>query len=247
MRNIILIFYSAYVWCITALFFTLHFIIAGITYPFSSNGKVLHMRLTKPFITIGFWLCGFKLSVSGTENIPKNSYFMVVSNHQSLVDILVFMKALPSYFSFFAKQELLKVPLLGWDIQIQDHFVVDRSSARTASRQLDTIRKRVEKGRSVLIFPEGTRSETGKIAPFKRGAFMLAAQTGVNILPAYIEGTRHILKKKSLLFSPTRIHVHFLPSIPVKKGESKKEFSMISDQVMTQTFMAIHDYQKQGI
>ena len=127
---------------------------------------------------------------------------LIVCNHQSLFDVVFGLAIFPSDVLFFAKEELKNIPLLGWLTVFQKHILVARKKIKTSKRQLQTISQRVSEGYSVLVFPEGTRSKDDCIGPFKRGAFMLALEYGIPILPCYIHNTGKILHKSSWLFRP---------------------------------------------
>jgi len=112
------------------------------------------------------------------------------------------------------KKELAKIPVFGWALQLGPYIVVDRQKADRAMESLDRAKKTiVEKGISVLVFAEGTRSKTGEVQPFKRGAFYLAARVGYPIIPVSISGTAAIMPKGKLRINPGTIHVHY--DIPI--------------------------------
>jgi len=236
MKKLISLIFTIYAWLILSLFFGIHFIIAGIFMWFFKDPRWGNMRISVPLLRLGFALTGIKVMTEGLENIPKDRNFIIMSNHQSLLDILIFLLVIPVRFSFIAKKQLIKVPVLGWDIQLQGHFFINREHPRLASQQLDYIRHEVEHGRSLLLFPEGTRSPDGRIHPFKRGGFLIAQETGVWILPTYLDGTRNIIKKHTLLVLPGTIKVVFGPMIPIKKMDTESvEGRQYTAQILSQT------------
>ena len=205
--GIVRLLFTIYTWIVTGLCFTLHWIAASCGRPFSKDPEWQSIRWTWPFIRVGFFLCRFQFSIQGCDNIPLNGPFILVSNHQSHLDILMYLKGIPKKFAFVAKQELLRVPILGWDMRNQGHIAINRSDPRGAVAELKRLEQLIEGGKSVLLFPEGTRSADGQIGPFKKGAFMMAVHTGVPIIPCFIEGTGRILNKKSLMMHPGTVTI----------------------------------------
>ena len=199
MKKILLFCFTIYVWAYTCFSFFAHYLLFSCTRFFVKDKRSWSFFLTKLFVVPAFKVLAFPLHVHGLENVYTEKNFIVASNHQSLLDIIVFMATLRRPFSFFAKEELLKVPVLGSDIRNQGHFVVDRKNPRRAVKQMMDARKKMEGGYSLLIFPEGTRSIDDTIAPFKRGAFLLASQTGTPIIPTYLTGTGRAMNKKRFL------------------------------------------------
>jgi 1-acyl-sn-glycerol-3-phosphate acyltransferase len=147
---------------------------------------------------IGFSLI-WNLVVTGREHLQKGKHYIVVANHQSLLDILAVCAALSINFKFLAKRELFKVPFMGWAMASASYIPVDRGSHKSGRDAMHRISRVLRKGVSVLLFPEGTRSPDGKIHAFKMGAFKLARDNKVEILPIVIDGTGQALPKKSWL------------------------------------------------
>lgn len=140
-----------------------------------------------------------RLKVTGLENIQKDQRYVVVANHQSMLDIMVALAVVPLPFKFMAKQELFNMPFLGWYMYGADYIPVDRADRESGRKALHKACQRLGKGSSVLFFPEGTRSLTGKLKPFKGGAFKAATETATPILPIAIDGTRDAIAKHSWL------------------------------------------------
>lgn len=135
------------------------------------------------------------IHIKGKENIPQ-SPVIYVCNHQSYADVPVLYASLPGYFGFIAKQEVKKVPILGSWLDQLECVCIDRKNGRKAFRVLEEDAKgKIDKGNSLLIFPEGTRSLTGEILPFKRGVVTLAKKTGAPIVPVVMDGCQNILKR----------------------------------------------------
>ena len=153
------------------------------------------------------WNPLWRLAVSGRANIQKGKNYVVVANHQSLLDILAVTAALSLHFKFLAKRELFYIPFMGWAMGLAGYIPVDRSSHESGKKAVFRISDLLKRKLSVLLFPEGTRSLDGKIQAFKMGAFKLARENNVEILPIVIEGTGTALPKKSMLVRKRSIFV----------------------------------------
>ncbi|PXW89007.1 1-acyl-sn-glycerol-3-phosphate acyltransferase [Streptohalobacillus salinus] len=131
--------------------------------------------------------------VQGLENLPEGPV-LFVSNHQSLFDILLFLGYINRPIGFIAKKEIKKIPLINaWMEEMQCVFI-DRSNRRSALKVIDDGVESLEKGQSMVVFPEGTRSKDGSIQPFKSGSLRLATRANVPIVPVAIKDTRYMLE-----------------------------------------------------
>ena len=145
------------------------------------------------------------IEVSGMENVPEPP-FVYVSNHQSLLDVLVLGAALPHDYKWAAKRSLMKIPFLGWHLQLAGHVPVDRNSgSRAAAEVIGRFEEVLRAGKPLLVFPEGTRSEDGLLRPFKNGGFYAAVRAGVPVVPITLEGTHVLMKKGALATGDGRI------------------------------------------
>lgn len=154
-----------------------------------------------------FWACGVRVQVDGLDNIDLSKPYVFVVNHQSMIDIPAVQRAIPVNMHMIAKKELLSVPFLGWYMKAAGMIPVDRRNGPEAVETLRQSALRVAGGESVLAFAEGTRSRTGVIMPFKKGAFMLAIQAGVPVVPVAIEGARKALPPDGFAVRPELIRV----------------------------------------
>jgi 1-acyl-sn-glycerol-3-phosphate acyltransferase len=199
------LFYSLILWIGTA-FLTLFFACLDlvIVYPWSlffdrETRRVLHCISGVWGRTIIRWSSIWRIVVTGREHLQAGKHYIVIANHQSLLDILAVCAALPINFKFLAKRELFHIPFMGWSMAAAGYIPVDRTSHRSGRDAIHRITQVLQKGISVLLFPEGTRSPDGKIHAFKMGAFKLARDNKVEILPVVIDGTGQALPKKSWL------------------------------------------------
>ena len=138
----------------------------------------------------------------GMHNIDKTQSYVITSNHESQCDILVLYGWIGVDFKWVMKMELDKVPFIGIAGRKLGHIFVDRSDRDAALASLKAAREKIVGGTSVVFFPEGTRSPTGELLPFKKGAFRMALDLGLPILPITITGTRSILPTKTLDLYP---------------------------------------------
>lgn len=145
------------------------------------------------------------VKVTGRYNIEKDRSYVVISNHQSLYDIFLIYGWLGIDIKWVMKKELAKIPGIGFGSKKVGHIFLDRSNSRVALESLNEAKRKLVNGTSVVIFPEGTRSKTAEIGPFKKGAFKLALDLGLPILPITISGTRKILPTGTIDLMPGRV------------------------------------------
>lgn len=185
-----------------------------------------------PFLSWGARILGIKFTIEGAENIPKDGAFILTSNHQSLLDIAVYNIAIERKFSYLAKKELLKVPFLGKGLMMMGHFTIDRHNRKAAMETMKEVTRKVkDDAYSVLIFPEGTRSLDGELGEFKKGAFMLAAETGVQILPAAIDGGYKVVNKASWVVQGGEMTIKIGKPMQVPAAQNKVEQKEIAKEL----------------
>jgi 1-acyl-sn-glycerol-3-phosphate acyltransferase len=140
------------------------------------------------------WICGVKVTVEGLDKISSDGSYVFVSNHLSYMDTPVVLANIPVQFRFLAKRGLFQIPLLGTHLARAGHIPVPRDDARAAVKTMTTAAQIIRERRvSLLIFPEGGRSQTGQLDSFKEGAAYIAIRAGVPIVPMALIGTREIL------------------------------------------------------
>ncbi len=175
---------------------------------------LMSKRLGFHWGTVWAWLlCRMNftwVSVKGRRQIKKGQSYIIMSNHQSHFDILAIYGHWWKQFRWVMKQELRKVPGLGFGCAKIGHIFIDRSNREKAIQSLQAARPLLAGGISVVFFPEGTRSRDGRMLPFKKGGFMMALDLDLPILPVTIRGSRHVLLGKKLRLLPglIRIQIH---------------------------------------
>jgi len=142
----------------------------------------------------------WELETDGMENYVPGTNYVMISNHQSLLDIPV-VKALRLDFRWISKVENFRVPILGQSMQMAAYISLARGNKESVIKMMEKSEDALSKGESLFIFPEGTRSTDGEIHRFKSGAFRLALEKGVPILPVLIDGTGEVLPRKGFIFS----------------------------------------------
>jgi len=198
------VFKSLVVWimvsCFIVVMFPITFMIWLLVLPFDKKRIVTHWLLMHQ----GFLLCWiipvWKIVVEGREKAFRGQTYIIISNHQSMLDIVLIFY-LRYRFKSVSKIENTKIPVLGWYIRMADYITVDRVNEQSKSGMLDKSLKCLKDGTSIMIFPEGTRANGNEIGRFKRGAFLLAIQAECPILPVLIDGTGGILPKNGLIFA----------------------------------------------
>jgi 1-acyl-sn-glycerol-3-phosphate acyltransferase len=154
---------------------------------------------------------------------------VVVANHESFVDILL-ISHLPFEMKWLSKAEFFKFPLVGWLMTMAGDIPLDRSSGRSAVKALKQCRVMLDRRVSVIIFPEGTRSESGELQEFKDGAFRLAVDAGVPIIPLAVHGTKTALRKHDWRYGRARAEVRILEPISTE-GLTKRDVPALRDRV----------------
>jgi 1-acyl-sn-glycerol-3-phosphate acyltransferase len=153
------------------------------------------------------WGCRIEVEVSGGENVDRSRPQIFMPNHQSALDIAAVLAAIPVSFRFVAKKEITRIPFVGWAAIGGGHIIVDRSDNAQAVARLKQAAARIRAGTNVIIFPEGTRSVSGRLRPFKSGGFHLAIQSGAPVVPVSVSGSQRLTPRRSLKVKSGRLRV----------------------------------------
>lgn len=176
---------------------------------------------SRQWARISLWASGCRAVAHGMENVTPGEPFILVANHVSWFDIFAIAVLLKVDFHFVAKKELERVPVFGLAWRAAGHVSIDRSNRERAVESLRQAGRQMREQQSVvIIFAEGTRSRTGRLQPFKKGAFVLAHETGIPIIPTVVTGSYDIMRPDTFSVRPATIHVHFEPPITPRPGES---------------------------
>ena len=162
---------------------------------------------------IMLFLASVKVEVQGGENVTYGRSQIFMANHQSGFDIFLLLAYTPRYFAWIAKKELFRIPFFGLALRRLGAIEIDRRNVVRAKVSIDEAARIIREGKSVMTFPEGTRSKDGHIQPFKKGVFHLALKSGVPIVPITIIGSREIMPKKSLRVTPGSVTLVIHPPV----------------------------------
>lgn len=223
MKRIAIWLYQVYVWLILyPVGFALITLVAGWTTVLVAmiwTPRVASRYIAATWARIICWMTPVKVTVEGAENADPLKTYVVVCNHQSQYDIFLVYGWLKLDLKWVLKAELRKIPAVGVGCEKAGHIFVDRSKPDLARKAIKNALDLVGDGVGVLFFPEGTRSLTGKMGPFKKGAFRVATSQKLPILPVTLIGTRDIQKAKSLLIVPGKMRMVIHPAIEVTGSE----------------------------
>ena len=200
----------------------------ALTLPFDRRKVILH-RLTCFWASLYTWLNpAWPVVVVGREKIDPNETYVMVANHQSLLDIFVLFR-LFRHFKWVSKIENFRIPFIGWNMYLNNYIQLKRGDRSSIAVMLRTCRENLAAGNSIMLFPEGTRSPTGKLRGFKPGAFNLAKDTKRPLLPIVVHGTASALPKRgAILQGRHRIVIEVLDPIAYPAfAEEKAEDLML--------------------
>jgi 1-acyl-sn-glycerol-3-phosphate acyltransferase len=174
-------------------------------FPLLSPGENKAHRIANLWARMLLWLTSTSVEVIGRENVRIDRPHIFMANHQSDFDILIVLAHIPGQFRWIAKKELFKIPIFGKAMRNAGYIEIDRQNHERALKSLDEAAQKIREGKSVVTFPEGTRSKDGTVRPFKQGMFHLAIKAGVPIIPISIIGAKEIMPKRSLNVKPGKI------------------------------------------
>lgn len=226
---------ATYVWTIvpllTIFFCSLILLLTPIALATNRRRNILHKVATwwaKSIIQFNPW---WTFEIFGKENLPdENTPVVYVANHQSQADILaVFL--INRQFRWLAKDSLFKIPIFGWAMRAVGYVPVKRGNKHSHIRCFRRAREHLEQGTSMLFFPEGTRSTDGKLHTFKNGAFRLAADARVGVMPITVEGASNLLPKGSMIPAVATVRITVHPIIPSDNTIESKVISRAKEAI----------------
>jgi 1-acyl-sn-glycerol-3-phosphate acyltransferase len=210
--------YSALFWAFmivsSILLFPVALLIWALTAPFDRRLVLLH-RFTCIWASLYSWLNpAWPVAVEGREKVDPAQTYVMVANHLSLLDILVLFR-LHTHFKWVSKVENFRIPCVGWNMRLNRYVPLKRGDRESVLRMLSACERTLAEGSSIMMFPEGTRSPTGRMRAFKPGAFELALRTRSPILPIAVQGTHLALPKRGFVLQGRHpIRVSVLDPIP---------------------------------
>lgn len=172
-------------------------------------------------------LGGVRVRVKGIENIPPG-VCVFAANHISNIDPTAFVPAIPRRVSLLAKKELFRIPILATAMRLAQFVVVDREDKEAAASSVDLAVQRLKEGVSFAVYPEGTRSPDGRLRPFKKGAFVMAIQAGVPVVPVSIVGAQTLMRKGDWRLYPGEVLVLFGPAVEASKYSMERRGELLA-------------------
>jgi 1-acyl-sn-glycerol-3-phosphate acyltransferase len=172
------------------------------------------LRLGRIWSRILLGVPGVKLEVVQQAPLDPRRPYIVMANHASMIDIWAVFVAVPVPFRFIAKKQLGAIPLFGWAMRAGRFIFIDRQNAASARRSIEEAARRIKSGQSVVIFPDGTRTRAGRLNPFKKGGFHLALDSGADIVPVAIHGSRALMPRGSALIRAGTVRIEIGQPIP---------------------------------
>jgi 1-acyl-sn-glycerol-3-phosphate acyltransferase len=172
----------------------------------------------------GVRAAGIRVDISGLEHVPSDRRCIFMCNHVSNLDPPVVLPLLPGHCSVLLKKELMRIPILGTAMRMGKFVPVERGHRREAAQaSVAAAADALRSGLNILVFPEGTRSNDGRLSTFKKGPFFLAQQTQAPIIPIALSGTQKMMRKGSIAITPGVAHVRMLPAIEPAEYASRED------------------------
>ncbi len=213
MSKVLSILWAAYFFGTSFFFVSIAATICLITAPFDKNRRLVHLFASFWGSFYFYTNPGWRRSFEGKENIEWDKTYVLVANHQSYWDILV-LYGLYRPFKFVSKESIFKMPFIGFNMILNQYVKIKRGDMKSIKEMMATCRAWLNQGSSILLFPEGTRSEDGELQTFRDGAFRLAIDCNVPVVPIVIEGTYKILNKRTTRIRfQSDIRVRVLPPV----------------------------------
>jgi 1-acyl-sn-glycerol-3-phosphate acyltransferase len=211
--------YSVWTWVVTAIVATLWLpwlaLVFAATVPFDPGRYAVGRWFRRAAMVSVALNPLWHFRTSGVRITDPRRPYVAVSNHESLADIFL-ISHLPWEMKWLSKESIFRIPVMGWMMYLAGDIPVRRTERNSRAEALEACRERLRNRVSVMIFPEGTRSRTDDLLPFKDGAFRLAVESGVPILPLVVAGTRGAMRKGSLIFGRSVAEVRALEPIPTE-------------------------------
>ncbi len=213
-RRILSALFWAFLTVSSIVLFPVAVVIWAVTAPFDRRLVVLH-RFTCFWGSLYSWLNPvWPVTVIGREKIRPEQTYVMIANHQSLLDILVLFR-LFAHFKWVSKIENFRVPCIGWNMTLNRYIKLRRGDRESVIQMMDACERTLAAGSSIMMFPEGTRSLDGRLRPFKPGAFQIARTARVPLLPIVLEGTGSALPKRGFVLRGRHdIRIRVLDEIP---------------------------------
>ena len=217
MRVLGSILFWAFLVASSLLLFPVALVVWALTAPFDPRKRWLH-QFTCFWASLYSWFNpAWRVHVEGREKIRRDATYVMVANHQSLLDILVLFR-LFAHFKWVSKIENFRIPCIGWNMSLNGYVKLRRGDKQSIGEMMAASARVLDEGNSIMMFPEGTRSPDGRLRAFKHGAFTLAQGSGCPLLPILVQGTADALPKRGFVLQGRHaIRIQVLDEIPHEK------------------------------
>jgi 1-acyl-sn-glycerol-3-phosphate acyltransferase len=192
------------------------------------------------FIRAGLAMVGVRVEVSGIERLDPNQTYIFTPNHQSLIEVPLFVTYLGRNPAYLGKKEIFKYPVFGYGIRLIGVVPVDRSNSPSAVESARLATENLRHGKSYVVYPEGTRSRDGHLLPFKKGAFMMAIDAGVPVVPVTVSGATKIMPKAQIKVFPSTVRITIHEPISTA-GYSKQNVVELMERTKAKIFSALDE------
>ena len=226
---------NTFIWALFGIFLSL----------FSPSGRIVHFYCAVPWAKVMLWANGVRVEIHGFNKIDKDKAYIYIPNHLSFFDIFALLVCLPVDFKFIFKEEIMRVPILGWAMRKAGYISISRSSPAKARHSVKKAVHMVKNGASLVIFAEGTRSKDGHLQPLRRGAFQLALSSGSPIVPVAIKGSNKIMPKGSFRLKKGFITIQIGSPIPTVNYERKAMRELIES--VSGSLRTMLEEERQGV
>jgi len=190
------------------------------------------------FVRMGLAMVGVRVEVTGLERLDPNQPYIFTPNHQSMIEVPLFVTYLGRNPAYLAKKEVFKYPIFGYGISLMGVVPIDRSNSPAAVESAKQATELLRRGKSYVVYPEGTRSPDGRLLPFKKGAFMMAIEAGVPIVPVTISGGTRIMPKAQVKVYPSTVRITIHDPISTS-GYTKQNVSELIERARAKILSAL--------
>ncbi len=218
-------------------------LLSPVAYMVRSRRQRVH-KIQKIWSWLVVWVSGVKVEIEGLEYIQPYGSYMIMANHQSYFDVFVLLN-LPLFIHWMAKEELFKIPFFGMMLRALGGISIDREKRGKGYSSIRQAARTIQNGKTVLVFPEGTRSTSGELLPFTEGGFFLAILSRAVVLPIVIRGSYKIMPKGSFRVSSGAVRVAVKPPIETR-GFSLNERDNLQEMVRDVFLEALQDPRSSG-
>ncbi|MGR3179648.1 MAG: lysophospholipid acyltransferase family protein [Candidatus Anammoxibacter sp.] len=213
----------------------------------SKRKEIIYNKISRFSARLIVQSLGIRVKIEGTENVPDNEPVIFVSNHQSLFDIELVFAYVPNEFSFISKESVANAPLIGEYMRKSGHITLKRESGKKAYETMVEAVDKLNMGKSLVVFPEGTRSSDGKLGQFKRGVSLIISQAGRKVVPMVIIGSGKFLSKDSIICNPQHREVTLRFGKPLTFEKKAKPNREDMNQIVERVRNSVLELLRKGI